>query len=39
MEDKGWGQNAVGYEDMKEAIQKASVDPMNEIVWNTMSLK
>ena len=39
MEDKGWGQNAVGYDDMKEAIQKASVDPMNEIVWNTMSLK
>lgn len=39
MEDKGWGDNAVGYDDMKEAIQKASSDPTNEIVWNTMSLK
>jgi PAS domain S-box-containing protein len=39
MQDKGWGDNAEGFEDMKEAIQKASSDPSNEIVWNTMSLK
>ena len=39
MEDKGWGHNAVGFEDMKEAIQEAMSDPTNEIVWNTMSLK
>ena len=39
MQDKGWGNNAEGFDDMKEAIQKASADPTNEIVWNTMSLK
>lgn len=39
MQDRGWGDNAEGYDDMKEAIQKASADPSNEIVWNTMSLK
>ena len=39
MQDKGWGDNAEGFDDMKEAIQKASADPTNEIVWNTMSLK
>ena len=39
MQDKGWGDNAEGFDDMKEAIQKASTDPSNEIVWNTMSLK
>ena len=39
MQDKGWGDNAWGFDDMKEAIQKASADPTNEIVWNTMSLK
>lgn len=39
MQDKGWGNNAEGFDDMKEAIQKASADPTNEIIWNTMSLK
>ena len=39
MQDKGWGDNAIGFDDMKEAVQKASVDPNSEIVWNTMSLK
>ena len=39
MQDNGWGANAIGYNDMKEAIQKASIDPSSEIVWNTMSLK
>ena len=39
MQDRGWGDNAWGFDDMKEAIQRASADPTNEIVWNTMSLK
>ena len=39
MQNKGWGDNAEGFDDMKEAIQKASLDPSNEIIWNTMSLK
>ena len=39
MIDNGWGDNAEGYDDMKEAIQRASTDPGCEIVWNTMSLK
>ena len=39
MQDKGWGDNAIGYDDMKEAVQKASADATSEIVWNTMSLK
>ena len=39
MIDRGWGSNAEGYDDMKEAIQRASNDPNIEIVWNTMSLK
>ena len=39
MEDNGWGDNAIGYDDMKEAIRKVSLEPGTEIVWNTMSLK
>ena len=39
MEDYGWGDNAIGYDDMKEAIRKVSLNPDIEIVWNTMSLK
>lgn len=39
MIDRGWGSNAEGYDDMKEAIQRAANDPNCEIVWNTMSLK
>lgn len=39
MVDRGWGGNAEGYDDMKEAIQRAINDPNCEIVWNTMSLK
>ena len=39
MQDKGWGDNAEGFDDMKEAIRTASADPSKEIVWNTMSLK
>ena len=39
MIDRGWEANAEGYDDMKEAIQRAATDPNCEIVWNTMSLK
>ena len=39
MIDHGWEPNAEPYEDMKEAIQRASNDPNCEIVWNTVSLK
>lgn len=39
MIDNGWGDNAIGYDDMKESIRKASLEPGTEIVWNTMSLK
>ena len=39
MKERGWGDNAEGYEDMKDAIQRAKSDPECEIVWNTMSLK
>ena len=36
---KGWGKNAVPYDDMQEAVQKAHLDPSSQIVWNTLSLK
>ena len=36
---KGWGKNAVPYDDMQEAVQKAHLDPGSQIVWNTLSLK
>lgn len=36
---KGWGKNAVPYDDMQDAIQKAHLDPNSQIVWNTLSLK
>ena len=36
---KGWGKNAVPYDDMQEAVQKAHLDPNSQIVWNTLSLK
>ena len=36
---RGWGKNAVPYDDMQEAIQKAHIDPNSQIVWNTLSLK
>ena len=39
MIDNGWGNNAIPYDDMQEAIQKAHIDPKSQIVWNTMSLK
>ncbi|MBO7129172.1 MAG: transporter substrate-binding domain-containing protein [Prevotella sp.] len=36
---KGWGKNAVPYDDMQEAVQKVHLDPGSQIVWNTLSLK
>ena len=36
---KGWENNAIPYDDMQEAVQKAHLDPNSEIVWNTNSLK
>ena len=39
MIDRGWGDNAIPYDDMQDAIQKVHVDPNYQIVWNTLSLK
>ena len=39
MVSKGWGDKAIPYENMREAVQRASVEPDCEIVWNTLSLK
>lgn len=39
MEDYGWGENAIPYSDIGEAIQKVSNDESGQIVWNTLSLK
>ena len=39
MVDHGWASHCLPYDDMKEAIQKVSVENHGEIVWNTLSLK
>lgn len=39
MEEKGWGQNAIPFNDMKEAVQKVSKEGQGQILWNTASLK
>ena len=39
MIEHGWGDNAIPYDDMQEAVQKAHLDPNSVIVWNTNSLK
>ena len=39
MIDRGWGDNAIPYDDMQDAIQKVHIDPNYQIVWNTLSLK
>ena len=36
---RGWSKNAIPYDDMQEAVQKAHLDPNSQIVWNTLSLK
>lgn len=39
MQDHGWGDNAIPFNDMKEAILQVSIEKEGIIVWNTMSLK
>ena len=39
MIEHGWDNNAVPYNDMQEAIQKAHIDANSQVLWNTMSLK
>ena len=35
----GWGQNAIAYDDMQDAVQKAHLSKDYQIIWNTMSLE
>ena len=39
MISRGWGNNAIPYDDMQDAVRKAQVTPDCQIVWNTLSLK
>jgi len=39
MIERGWGRNAITYDDMKEAVQRAHYEAGNQILWNTLSLK
>ncbi len=39
MIQNGWGNNAIAYDDMQEAVQKAHLSKDHQIVWNTMSLE
>ena len=39
MIDYGWGENAIPYTDIEEAIQKVSNEGVGQIVWNDLSLK
>jgi signal transduction histidine kinase/ABC-type amino acid transport substrate-binding protein len=39
MKQKGWDDNAVLYNDMKEAVLELSKKEEGQIVWNTVSLK
>ena len=39
MIDHGWGDNAIGYDDMKQAMQDVNKEKQGFIVWNTISLK
>ena len=34
----GWDDNAIAYDDMQDAVQKAHLSKEYQIVWNTMSL-
>ena len=36
---RGWGENAIPYDDMQEAVQFVHNHKEAQIVWNTMSLK
>ena len=39
MNERGWGKNAIPYNDMQEAVQYVHNQAGNQIVWNTLSLK
>ena len=39
MIQNGWSANAVAYDDMQEAVQKAHLSTEYQVVWNTLSLK
>ena len=39
MIEYGWEKNALPVEDMREAIQRVSLEEEGQIVWNTLSLK
>lgn len=39
MQKRGWGANAIPYDDMQEAVQLAHHKDDAQIVWNTLSLK
>lgn len=39
MQEKGWGDKAIPYNDMREAVQYIHDTPGQQIVWNTLSLK
>ena len=39
MMNHNWGNNAVAYDDMQEAVQKAHLSTEYQVVWNTLSLK
>ena len=39
MIQEGWAANAVAYDDMQEAVQKAHLSTEYQVVWNTLSLK
>ena len=39
MVQRGWGDNAITYDDMREAVQFIHNNPDNRIVWNTICLK
>ena len=39
MMERGWGENAIPYDDMQEAVQYVHNQKGAQIVWNTLSLK
>ena len=39
MIQRGWGKNAIPYNDMQEAVQYVHTKKGSQIVWNTLSLK
>ena len=39
MKQRGWGGNAIPYDDMRDAVLRAHNEPGSQILWNTMSLK